>query len=247
MSAFAIAAACLLIAIACTIVLRALSTLANLFIEHRATLTASKPLSPDSYFDFIVCGGGSAGCVVAARLVEQGFSVLLLEVGEEDRDSVFFKLPMAALGFQGTRHHWGYETRGEEALTMKGKHWGLHDGCRGRPLIQCRGRVLGGSSSLNLCNWIRGHPAEYDAWEREHGAEGWSYSSLLPHFQRAESLHGPPAHDDLSASRDCAPPAGRDEPAVLVERLASPHTLTASFVRACRAWLGTDGPSHMLS
>ena len=77
---------------------------------------------------------------------------------------------------------------------MSGKHWGVGDGCRGRPLIQCRGKAIGGCSSLNLCNYIRGHPAEFDAWGAE--VPGWSYRELLPYFQLAERLGGAPAPED---------------------------------------------------
>ena len=77
---------------------------------------------------------------------------------------------------------------------MKGEHWGAGDGCSGRPLIMCRGKALGGSSSLNLCNYIRGHAAEFDAWADQLGLDGWSYRDLIPHFRSAEELRGKPRH-----------------------------------------------------
>ena len=91
-------------------------------------------------------------------------SVLLIEAGEEDthkHGGGFFKLPIAALGFQATPHHWGYECDEEPELLMQGKHWAPCEGARGRPLIQTRGKVVGGSSSINLCNYIRGHPVRH--------------------------------------------------------------------------------------
>ena len=62
---------------------------------------------------------------------------------------------------------------------MKGEHWGAGDGCSGRPLIMCRGKALGGSSSLNLCNYIRGHPEDFDRW----GLPGWSFQEACARFR----------------------------------------------------------------
>ena len=144
-----------------------LRTLTALFYESPSAPRAQPDAPPANGelppHDFIVVGGGTAGAVVATRLAEDGrFRVLLLEDGAVDTGP-FFKLPIAALGFMGTPHHWGYETEGEAELVMKGRHWCPADGERGRPLIQCRGRVLGGCSSLNLCNYVRGHLVDYDA------------------------------------------------------------------------------------
>lgn len=175
--------------------------------------------------------------------------MLLIEAGVEDRGSPFFKLPLAALGFQATPHHWGYETEDEAQLVMRGKHWEPMDGCAGRPLIQTRGKVVGGSSTVNLCNYVRGHPSEYDAWAEEHGAAGFSYAELLPYFKKAEALAGPKAVDDEYWPKWLDAPARGHAPAIFVERLRGAHALSLGFVQAARRWLGapSTAPSHVLT
>ena len=134
-------------------------TLLMMLVEWRPKLSsvATDELE-ETKFDFVVVGAGSAGAVLAARLVDDpSVHVLLLEAGEEDthrRGGGFFKLPIAALGFKATPYHWDYETEDEPELMMEGAHWASSEGCSGRPLIQTRGKVLGGSSSINLCNYI---------------------------------------------------------------------------------------------
>lgn len=137
------------------VALSAAHTLLTMLVELRPLVTASKAPDNLSDFDFLVVGGGSAGAVVAARLVqgEPSARVCLVEAGREDTHAMgggFFKLPLLALFFKATRHHWGYETVDEPELQMAGSHWAPDDGKRGRPLIQTRGKVLGGCSSINL-------------------------------------------------------------------------------------------------
>lgn len=223
---------------------------------------ASRVASPNKSWanepwDFIIVGGGSAGSVLAARLATGAdrFRVLLIEAGAEDAgasdarwparllSSLFFKLPIAALGFQMTPHHWGYETEDEPELSMKGRHWAPCEGERGRPLIQCRGRVLGGSSALNLANYIRGHPAEYDAWAREGGAKGWAWSDLLPHFLALEAGQCPaPLPRGGGADRPAEPRAAEEAakagPAFLLGPIRGPHEISQRFAAAARKWLG---------
>jgi choline dehydrogenase len=124
-------------------------------------------------FDFIVAGAGSAGCVVAARLSEDPHtSVLLLEAGGRDSD-VTLKMPVAFLkAVVNPRFNWGYVTEPEPHLN-------------GRRLWLPRGRVLGGSSSINGMFYMRGHPLDYEDWKLA-GAAGWGYSDVLPYFRRME-------------------------------------------------------------
>lgn len=121
--------------------------------------------------DFIIVGAGSAGAVLANRLSER-HRVLLLEAGGDERH-LLLKMP-AALSYplNGTRWNWAYETDPEPGL-------------EGRRIACHRGRVLGGSSSINGMNWVRGHPADYDRWADE-GAAGWDFAACLPYFKRAE-------------------------------------------------------------
>jgi len=124
--------------------------------------------------DFIVVGGGSAGCAVAGRLSESGrHSVLLLEAGEDD-PWIWFKVPLGA-GYVllSERGLWRFYTEPEVNLGNRRMFWP-------------RGRVLGGSSTINGMLWVRGEPAEYDHW-RELGNPGWGYAHVLPYLKRMEA------------------------------------------------------------
>ena len=125
-------------------------------------------------FDYIVVGAGSAGCVMANRLSEdREASVLLLEAGPADKN-LFIHIPA---GFYDVLNnpalHWRYESEPEPQLN-------------GRRMWQQRGKVLGGSSSINAMAHVRGHPLDYDNWVRM-GAKGWSYAEVLPYFRKSET------------------------------------------------------------
>jgi len=124
-------------------------------------------------YDYVIVGAGSAGCVLANRLSEDGrASVLLLEFGGSDR-SIFIQMPAAlSIPMNMSRYNWGYESEPEPHL--------------GGRRLQCpRGKVLGGSSSINGLVYVRGNPLDFDRWEEE-GAAGWAYRHVLPYFRRAE-------------------------------------------------------------
>ncbi|PVA10048.1 choline dehydrogenase [Pelagivirga sediminicola] len=123
--------------------------------------------------DFVIIGSGSAGSAMAYRLSEDGaHSVLVLEYGGTDAGP-FIQMP-AALSYpmNMARYDWGYRTRPEPHLN-------------GRTLAAPRGKVVGGSSSINGMVYVRGHACDFDHWEHS-GADGWGYRHVLPYYQRME-------------------------------------------------------------
>ena len=126
--------------------------------------------------DYVVVGAGSAGCALAFRLAEAGRSVIVVEYGGSDAGP-FIRMPGALSYPMGmTRDDWGYRTQPEPHLG-------------GRRLACPRGKVIGGSSSINGMIYVRGHPADFDHW-RDTGADGWGYADVLPYFKRQETWHG---------------------------------------------------------
>jgi choline dehydrogenase len=127
----------------------------------------------DESFDYIIVGAGSAGCVLADRLsADRQHRVLLIEYGGSDR-SIFIQMPSAlSIPMNMPKYNWFYHTDPEPHLN-------------GRRMHTPRGKVLGGSSSINGLVYIRGNPQDFERWSRE-GAAGWSYRDVLPYFKRAE-------------------------------------------------------------
>lgn len=125
--------------------------------------------------DFVIVGAGSAGCAMAYRLSEAGASVIVIEEGGSDAGP-FIQMP-AALSYPMNmkRYDWGYSSEPEPHLG-------------GRRLVCPRGKVVGGSSSINGMVYVRGHAMDFDHWA-EQGAEGWAYADVLPYFKRMENWH----------------------------------------------------------
>jgi choline dehydrogenase len=131
----------------------------------------------EQVFDYVIVGAGSAGCVLAHRLTEDGrYSVLLLEYGGSDR-SPYIQMPTAlSVPMNLPKYTWGYRSEPEPHLG-------------GRRLQTPRGKVLGGSSSINGLVYVRGNALDFEEWEAL-GAEGWAYRHVLPYFRRAETWAG---------------------------------------------------------
>ncbi|HEX2914302.1 MAG TPA: choline dehydrogenase [Chloroflexia bacterium] len=156
--------------------------------------------------DYIIVGAGSAGCVLANRLTENpDVSVLLLEAGPPD-DMQEIQIPLAFPQLFKTPFDWAYFTEEEPYL-------------EGRKLYWPRGRVLGGSSSLNAMIYIRGNRGDYDLWSNL-GNEGWDYESVLPYFKKAENQElGPSEYHGVGGPLNVA-------------NLRSPNPMSQAFVEA---------------
>ena len=134
-------------------------------------------MSVKTGYDYVIVGGGSAGCVLANRLSEDGAaSVLLIEAGGRDLHP-FIHIPLG-MGKMHERDmfNWGYRTEPEPNMN-------------GREIEAMRGKVLGGSSSINVMAYTRGNRGDYDRWAQK-GALGWSYADVLPYFKRCETWEG---------------------------------------------------------
>jgi choline dehydrogenase-like flavoprotein len=160
-------------------------------------------------FDYIVVGAGSAGCVLANRLTASGrHRVLLLEAGGHDR-RLWIHIPLGyGKLFNDARVNWLYSTEPEPEM-------------HNRQIIQPRGKVLGGSSSINGLLYLRGQPEDYDHW-RQLGNTGWSFDDVLPYFRRAE-------HQERGEDRS----HGVGGP-LAVSNVCEPHPLCEAFIEAAQ-------------
>ena len=160
--------------------------------------------------DYVILGGGSAGCVLAARLSEDpAVRVTLLEAGPWDRNP-WIHIPMGFARLYVTRKFdWNYQTEAEPELGGRSVYWP-------------RGRVIGGSGSVNGLVFLRGSPRDYDRWAQS-GARGWSHEDCLPYFRKLESFAGPESEY-----------RGKDGP-MKVGEVPDPSPGCRAFVAACEA------------
>ncbi|MBV7396807.1 choline dehydrogenase [Mameliella sediminis] len=125
--------------------------------------------------DYVIVGAGSGGCAVAGRLTEAGKSVIVIEHGGSDWGPLINMPGALSYPMNMARYDWGYQTEPEPHLG-------------GRRLVCPRGKVIGGSSSINGMIYVRGHAMDYDHW-RDEGCDGWGYADVLPYFKRMEDWH----------------------------------------------------------
>ncbi len=159
-------------------------------------------------YDYIIVGGGPAGCCLANRLSEDpSVRVLLLEAGKRDTHP-YIRMPGGFAKLTGTMGTWGYETAPQENLD-------------GRRVWYPQGKILGGGTSINAQVYTRGHPKDYDEWAEDCGCKGWSFKDVLPYFRRLED--NPRYVNDFH---------GQDGPFEVSD--PTPHPLTTAFVRAAQ-------------
>jgi len=161
-------------------------------------------------FDFIIVGAGSAGCVLAERLSANGrYSVLLIEAGGTDR-RFFVQMPLGyGKTFFDPAVNWNYKAEPDPGLAGNADHWP-------------RGKIIGGSSSINAMVWIRGQREDFDEW-RDAGNPGWGYDDLLPIFKGIE--------DNQAGADEWR---GRGGPVHVTDNRRRVHPLTKLYLEACR-------------
>ncbi|GAA3232955.1 GMC family oxidoreductase [Pseudonocardia petroleophila] len=165
------------------------------------------PTTDPAPSDYVVVGGGTAGCVLARRLLDRtDGTVLLLEAGGSPDGIDTVASPPRWVENIGAAHDWGYTYAPTEHVA-------------GRTLFLSRGRVLGGSGSTNALVWARGHRADYDGWAAA-GARGWDHDSVLPHFRASEDWE-----DGASAHRGAGGP-------VRIERPRDLHPVATALIEA---------------
>jgi choline dehydrogenase len=156
-------------------------------------------------YDYVIVGAGSAGCVLAARLTEDsGTRVALLEAGGPD-SAKEVHIPLAFAKLFKTPRDWDYATDAQAELADRELYWP-------------RGKMLGGSSSMNAMMWVRGHHSDYDDWD----LPGWSYKDVEPYFKKAEHRSGSNHNDTY----------GTEGP-LWISELRAPNEATKAFLAAC--------------
>jgi choline dehydrogenase len=177
-------------------------------IEHQGEVEPGKPFARS--YDYIIVGAGSAGCVVARRLVDAGAAVLVVEAAGPGEGGGSLSNPTQWVQNLGSRYDWAYRYEPSPHVA-------------GRSLPLSLGKVLGGSGSINGMLWARGNRADYDTWA-EAGNAGWDFHSVLPLFKQSEDWE-----DGASEFRGAGGP-------IRIERARGLHPVAAALLDACRSY-----------
>ncbi|XP_059159189.1 glucose dehydrogenase [FAD, quinone]-like isoform X3 [Physella acuta] len=159
-------------------------------VDQRATQHRDYMIDKfNASYEYIIVGAGTAGCVVAGRLSEtRDVTVLLLEAGESDLGNSIIRIPGLALLTMGSNVDWEYYTEPQD---------GRLQGFVGGRSFWPRGKVLGGSGSLNGMGWVRGSRHDYDRWAQYLGTDEWDYRHVLPYFKKSEDIKVPELRDSV--------------------------------------------------
>ncbi|KAJ6458822.1 GMC oxidoreductase [Mycena vitilis] len=173
-------------------------------IPFAGDVNSIEKLNPPKAYDYVIVGGGTAGCVLASRLSEdRNVSVLLVEAGKSNKGVRNSIIPLAFPLLMKSEYDWNYETVGMPALGGRTSYWP-------------RGRLLGGTSSINGSMYHRCAPDDFTAWVGE-GAEGWDYEAMKPYFRKAEKYSPHSGHPHLNPALH-----GKDGPAATTHGVVAP-------------------------
>ncbi|KAI0670235.1 GMC oxidoreductase [Trametes maxima] len=164
------------------------SSFATLYNPVASNIVSADDKSQWCLYDYVIVGGGTAGCVLASRLSEDAnTTVLLIEAGKSHEGSLFSRIPLAFPRLFNSSYDWKYETIPQSVFGGRSIYWP-------------RGKLLGGTSSINAMIYHRGDPSDFDNWERR-GAEGWGYDSLKKYFLKAEKYVPLTLHSTVDAAQ----------------------------------------------